>query len=556
MANNIMVTPLVTPLPVVNQISSQPAANDSMHNTQSYNQSDAASARQDNNSSSGNGNSFRELISGNNTQESSLKPAQGQKSASDNNGGNPGANNNVVTGNNAGDAGNKASAANTGGAVKATSDKVDIAKVILLAQPQISDYNKSIGSSSGNQVDTNTLSAQDQNLLQQLQQLLQKLLQLANSVGSNTQPVATAPARNNPSGDNKHQDMPNAGDSNALAQMMSQLLALLQQISKQPDMKALSAQLNTLAVSGDGQTATNVLTQLAQSLQNQLGETTGNTKDNSDTDAGDNVTGAASSRNQPSNPFDKIINALLESANNNATPVNPNGNNAANTKGNNSDTSANNNVADKLQAALSSIIQTFSSAIQDARQGLPVQPANPLNKDVSGNNVPETGQVVPNIIHNNTLPAANMVKFSTAVQPQTPVSEQVLVQIKNANEGTSQIRIQLDPANLGKVEVQMNTGSDGKTTITITSDNRQTMAMLQNEAKSLEASLRDVGIRTSDSGLNFNLSQQQGGNNQGSANNGGYTNVVQASDPDDDINFGTINASYKLTVNTGLDIRV
>ncbi|MEI7668523.1 MAG: flagellar hook-length control protein FliK [Pseudomonadota bacterium] len=177
-----------------------------------------------------------------------------------------------------------------------------------------------------------------------------------------------------------------------------------------------------------------------------------------------------------------------------------------------------------------------------------------------------------NLSQNVAPPEFSKIVNAPSAQPHIPVSEQILVQIKNSSEtGQSQIKIELTPENLGKVEVRMVTNSEGKTEINITADNRNTLAMLQNEARSLEDALRDIGLKTNSGGLSFNLRNGQQNDGRGSGNNSGKFTQVSAIN-DDDINSGTTIASnnlsynsrynneyfasYRLLLKQGVDIRI
>lgn len=150
--------------------------------------------------------------------------------------------------------------------------------------------------------------------------------------------------------------------------------------------------------------------------------------------------------------------------------------------------------------------------------------------------------------------------FFKAVQqstPQTPVQDQVVVHIRNAvNDGASQIRIQLHPEDLGKVDVQLTTSSEGKTSVTISSDNRNTLALLQNEARALQDALRDIGLKTDAGGLSFNLRDSgQDARNASKQQQGSYTKVAAVTD-NDDFDYSTAGALYRMSVQHGLDISV
>lgn len=152
---------------------------------------------------------------------------------------------------------------------------------------------------------------------------------------------------------------------------------------------------------------------------------------------------------------------------------------------------------------------------------------------------------------------ARIVQQPAAQSSALPPQDQVLVNIKNAvADGLSQIKIQLHPEELGKVEVHLTTTADGKTGISITADNRQTLSMLQNEARALQDALRDIGLKTDAGSLNFNLrDSQQDARNSSKQQQGGYTQVAGVDDIEEPA-YSTAGALYRLSVQNGLDIRV
>ncbi len=108
----------------------------------------------------------------------------------------------------------------------------------------------------------------------------------------------------------------------------------------------------------------------------------------------------------------------------------------------------------------------------------------------------------------------------SAVQPvavtQTPglvnhaqVTDQVSVSVtKAAADGINHITIQLDPMGLGRVEVNMHTNHDGQTQISFTVDKADTFDNLSRDARSLERSLQEAGIKADTGSMQFNMRQQ------------------------------------------------
>ena len=97
-----------------------------------------------------------------------------------------------------------------------------------------------------------------------------------------------------------------------------------------------------------------------------------------------------------------------------------------------------------------------------------------------------------------------------AERPPAPTSSQVVDQIKvNINKGVKagldRVTIQLRPENLGKIEVKMELSQDGKVRAFVTADTKETLDLLQRDARGLEKALQDAGLRTDSNNLHFAL---------------------------------------------------
>lgn len=114
--------------------------------------------------------------------------------------------------------------------------------------------------------------------------------------------------------------------------------------------------------------------------------------------------------------------------------------------------------------------------------------------------------------HTNT--ASHSSKFVDMVPTQgylnnAPVSDQVHVAIHQARkDGMDRITIQLEPVELGRIEVNMTTSRDGLTQIQFTVDNSDTFDHLSRDARHLERSLQEAGIKADTGSMQFNLRQQ------------------------------------------------
>ncbi len=86
------------------------------------------------------------------------------------------------------------------------------------------------------------------------------------------------------------------------------------------------------------------------------------------------------------------------------------------------------------------------------------------------------------------------------------VAEQISVKITKAIQaGTDKITIQLRPANMGRVEVKLEIGLDNRLTALVIADNRETLEILQKDARELQRALQDAGLQADSGDLNFSL---------------------------------------------------
>ena len=105
-------------------------------------------------------------------------------------------------------------------------------------------------------------------------------------------------------------------------------------------------------------------------------------------------------------------------------------------------------------------------------------------------------------------------QMQAAHRPQTPeqqpVQNQIAVQMsKAAKDGIERIRIQLHPAELGRVEVKMEVAHDGRLTAVISADRPEALDMLRRDVNALEKALADAGLKTDSGSLNFTLNREQ-----------------------------------------------
>ncbi len=126
-----------------------------------------------------------------------------------------------------------------------------------------------------------------------------------------------------------------------------------------------------------------------------------------------------------------------------------------------------------------------------------------------------------------------------------------------AQGGTNRFNIQLDPPELGRIEVRLGVDGKGQVTTHVTADRADTLQLLQSQQSQLQRSLEQAGLKTADNGLQFTLRDQSfaGQNNAGSG--GGQQSSAQLVIPDSDAApVDTAQIYSRLRLGGGLDIKV
>lgn len=168
---------------------------------------------------------------------------------------------------------------------------------------------------------------------------------------------------------------------------------------------------------------------------------------------------------------------------------------------------------------------------------------------------------------NHASPVSLTAHYANA---RVPVPEQVQVAVRHAAaENMDRIRLQLQPEELGRIDVRLDMHADGRAHIVFTVDKPETFEHLQRDARYLERALQDAGVQTDAGSMEFNLrqhaqqemagfgdhdrSQQETPPQAFTVDENGVA-AVQANDTDDLTE--TLTRTYTLTSEPGLDIRV
>jgi Flagellar hook-length control protein FliK len=116
--------------------------------------------------------------------------------------------------------------------------------------------------------------------------------------------------------------------------------------------------------------------------------------------------------------------------------------------------------------------------------------------------------------------------------------------IAKINKGTNKIEITLEPAALGKVDIRFDFTSDGKTNLIVTAERKETLDLLQKDAKYFEKILSESGIKADSGSLSFNMRQQGSGMEQQSNQQRGFFNQFNMAVPIVDESGNSLSNNY------------
>ena len=148
---------------------------------------------------------------------------------------------------------------------------------------------------------------------------------------------------------------------------------------------------------------------------------------------------------------------------------------------------------------------------------------------------------------------------ATAQALPSQTSEMIAVQIqRNAAAKVDTFTLQLDPADLGRMDIELKFNHDGSLKAHLTVERPETLALLQKDASHLERVLQQSGLNTDGQSLSFDLRQQSNGQEKrglqtgsGSFDRGSITGAAETNDNATDSNIARGYIGPR-----GVDIRV
>ena len=84
---------------------------------------------------------------------------------------------------------------------------------------------------------------------------------------------------------------------------------------------------------------------------------------------------------------------------------------------------------------------------------------------------------------------------------------------RKVESGSSQFEISLHPADLGKLDISLTVGEDGRVQAVLRAERTETLELLQRDARTLEQQLRQAGLEVGSNALSFQLSNGNGQRN-------------------------------------------
>ncbi len=194
----------------------------------------------------------------------------------------------------------------------------------------------------------------------------------------------------------------------------------------------------------------------------------------------------------------------------------------------------------------------------------PLQPSTPVASDLGNSLLPNSSvgtAFAPVATTAAQLPGTAVPSAELQTRAQTPANpaDQVAVQIqKGLSAGKDRISIKLNPAELGRIDIKMELADDGRLRAMISAERPETLEMLQRDARILERTLQDAGVKTDSSSLSFTSRDNRGRDEFADAPGGLTTTAGGSGDGTgvEDLTDGALAAQRMSQHDGSLDISV
>jgi len=224
------------------------------------------------------------------------------------------------------------------------------------------------------------------------------------------------------------------------------------------------------------------------------------------------------------------------------------------------------NSGNLLQKAITEIAGLQNSPQNGLANATPNAAANTnlLNPTAPGGTTAEISQNIDELSITPQNAHGVSTKIGTAIQTnqsaQTAINTLAVQIAKQANLGVNRFQIRMDPPELGRIDVKLEFGRDGRMTANLTVERPETLDLLVRDARALERALAGSGLNTDKDSLNFSL-KDQSTNEFSDFKRDAETGSNRSGIPDEDADLNspldkTIAAYRSLISSTAVDIRI
>ncbi len=158
--------------------------------------------------------------------------------------------------------------------------------------------------------------------------------------------------------------------------------------------------------------------------------------------------------------------------------------------------------------------------------------------------------IATNSLQMNVL--TNLASQAPHAGAMNPVMQTLAAQIQRnmGNGQTTEFRLQLDPPELGRVEVQMSFGKDKSLKTGIVVEKPETYMMLQRDAQMLERTLQNMGLDT-EGGISLELAEQGFDFDRDNSRGGGHDKGGTGAGGEDETDIIESTMTWHVDPNTG-----
>lgn len=152
----------------------------------------------------------------------------------------------------------------------------------------------------------------------------------------------------------------------------------------------------------------------------------------------------------------------------------------------------------------------------------------------AGEQVPQTNVAAvngPQAIQSSAAVQQLATAAPQAQVPDAPVQQLAVHVTRAAKEGADRIEIQLKPAELGRVDVKLEVGHDGRVQAVVSAERSDTLDLLRRDVQQLERALTHAGFNTDKNSFSFAERGGEGGRGAGGRGDGQGDGELAADDP-------------------------